>query len=174
MISFRLVADAVELLRRARNSRSPRLRTTFGALISKDSFGLRGLTRLSAFWIKLGLQQQERFDRFIDEYNSERPHEALGQRPPCSVFASSPRTFDGTIPELRYPLHDLTKRVEPEGHIRFGRKHVVYLSQALARETVGLREVDNDRWLISFANLDLAVWDLAKKDLNTSEIEGDQ
>ena len=51
------------------------------------------------------LQQQARFDAFVDEFNSERPHEALAMKCPAEVYAASPRSHDG-LPDIAYPLHD--------------------------------------------------------------------
>jgi transposase InsO family protein len=51
------------------------------------------------------LQQQARFDAFVREFNSERPHEALAMKTPAEIYSASPRTYRG-LPELPYPLHD--------------------------------------------------------------------
>jgi len=106
------------------------------------------------------LQQQERFDRFLREYNEERPHEALGQKPPATCFSSSERRYEHTT-EPSYPLHDCVRRVSPSGHISTGnRERKVFLSSALARQLVGLREIDDGLWLVSLADLDLGLLDV--------------
>src|SRR3954464_1327086 len=51
------------------------------------------------------LQQQARFDAFVDEFNTERPHQALAMKVPADVYAASTRAYRG-LPELDYPLHD--------------------------------------------------------------------
>jgi transposase InsO family protein len=51
------------------------------------------------------LQQQGRFDAFIEEFNNERPHEGLSMKTPAEVYTPSPRPYRG-LPELTYPLHD--------------------------------------------------------------------
>ena len=51
------------------------------------------------------LQQQARFDDFLTEFNSERPHDALDMKCPAEVYCASPRPYTG-LPELSYPLHD--------------------------------------------------------------------
>jgi hypothetical protein len=109
------------------------------------------------------LQQQERFDSFVHEYNFERPHEALGQRPPADLFARSPRAFPETIPEPEYPLHDAVRRVTASGHVHISPLERCFLTTVLAGELVGLREVDDGLWLSSFMNLDLGVYDLRAK-----------
>lgn len=53
------------------------------------------------------LQQQARFDQFIDTFNRERPHQALNMRYPAELYCPSPRPYKG-LPELEYPFHDRT------------------------------------------------------------------
>jgi transposase InsO family protein len=59
--------------------------------------------------------QQARFDRFCQEYNYERPHEALGQRTPASLDHSSPRRMPAKLAEPEYPGHCLVRRVSNVG-----------------------------------------------------------
>jgi transposase InsO family protein len=110
------------------------------------------------------LQQQERFDRFQELYNNKRPHEALGQRPPAEFYQPSARRQPEQLPEPEYPLHDLSVRVRPSGHIYIpgsGRKAgTSFLSSALAGERIGVRELDDDTWLVSFIDQDLATLDI--------------
>ena len=113
------------------------------------------------------LQQQERFDRFQDIYNKVRPHEALGQRPPAELYQPASQRFPARISEPDYPLHDLVLKVQKAGHLYMpgsGKKtgHI-FLSTSLAGEHVGLRELDDDRWLVSFLDLHLGVLDLKQR-----------
>src|SRR5262249_39224548 len=110
------------------------------------------------------LQQQERFDRFVEEYNHQRPHEALGQVPPAIVYAPSPRLFVAPR-DPEYPLHDDERRVALSGHVRIGghRHGNYFISSALAGEKVGLRELGVNRWLVSFMTIDLGVIDTAQR-----------
>jgi transposase InsO family protein len=55
------------------------------------------------------LQQQARFDAFVDEFNQERPHEALGMQRPADVYAPSQRLYRG-LPDVTCPLHDRAAR----------------------------------------------------------------
>jgi len=109
------------------------------------------------------LQQQERFDRFVEEYNHQRPHEALGQVPPAIVYAPSQRIFvEPREPE--YPLHDDERRVASSGHVSLGgRNNSYFVSTALAGETVGIRELGGNQWLVSFMTIDLGVIDTAQR-----------
>lgn len=162
------------------------------------STGLAGLTRLSVYWIRLGirrerirpahpeengqhermhltlkrettrpagrnlLQQQERFDSFLEEFNEQRPHEALGMKRPKEVYEPSPRPYPDPLPQPAYPTHDDILPVNHAGAIRLPRRGPLYLSCALADQEVGLREEDDGRWLISFASLDLGHVELNK------------
>jgi transposase InsO family protein len=153
--------------------------------------GLAGLTKLSAYWLRLGiklerirpahpeengrhermhrtlkaettrparanlLQQQERFDEFVEEFNTQRPHEALGMKRPADVFVQPTRKHPTFLPDPDYSTYDDVLRVGPQGLIHFpGRRHV-HLTKALAGQLVGIREEGDDRWLVSFMHLDL-------------------
>ena len=108
--------------------------------------------------------QQRAFDRFRGEYNYERPHEALGQIPPGDIYEPSPRPFPARLPEIEYPSDMVLRRVKNHGEICWkGEK--MFLSETLARETVGLRQTDEDTWRIYFAHLELAELDARKLEI---------
>jgi transposase InsO family protein len=112
------------------------------------------------------LEQQERFDRFVDEYNQERPHEALGQKPPATAYTASSRSFPTTLPGLEYPLHDDVRIVKKTGHIALGGQgNQYFLTHALAEQAVGIREEEDGRLLVSYMSLDLARIDRANRRL---------
>jgi len=104
------------------------------------------------------LQQQEKFDRFREEYNNNRPHEALGMKRPDEVYRNSNVKFRENLEELTYPTHDMTRRVRSNGRIRFQTRQI-YLSRALDNQKVGLRETEPGQWLVSFMDLDLGYID---------------
>ncbi|HUS17211.1 MAG TPA: integrase core domain-containing protein [Chloroflexia bacterium] len=104
--------------------------------------------------------QQAAFDRFRREYNAERPHEALGQRPPASAYSPSPRPFPERLREPEYPDADAVRRVRSSGEIRWGGR-LVYLSESLIGEPVGLTALDDRHWLLAFGPLVLGVLDTA-------------
>jgi transposase InsO family protein len=111
------------------------------------------------------LQQQARFDDFISEFNTERPHEALNMATPASLYAPSPRPYTG-LPDLTYPLHDREIVVGTSGHIRFNKSQVA-ISQVLAGQKLGLREVEDAIWLVTFMQYDLGYIDMDKCRLQT-------
>jgi transposase InsO family protein len=100
------------------------------------------------------LAQQERFDRWVEEFNTVRPHEGIDDRVPTDLYLPSTRRFTGVFPAPSYPLHDDIAVVYSNGHLRVGRHHF-FLSGALAGQPIGIREQDDDRWLLTFMDLDL-------------------
>ena len=104
------------------------------------------------------LQQQEKFDSFMEEYNNERPHQAIGMKYPGELYTPSPRIYQG-LPALDYPFHDKTITVTTCGRICIGRKKI-NLSLVFAGQMVGIRETDDGIWLVSFMQYDLGYFDL--------------
>jgi putative transposase len=103
------------------------------------------------------LQQQARFDTFLQQYNQERPHQALDMRVPADAYARSPRVYRG-LDELTYPFHDATFTVTHCGRICFkGRK--VNLSHVFAGQNVGVTQVSERIWLVTFMQYDLGYFD---------------
>jgi len=103
------------------------------------------------------LQQQSRFDEFIEVYNNDRPHQALSGRYPGEVYTPSPRVY--RPPEdPQYPFHDRTVRVTRCGRICIGHRKV-NLSTVFAGQLVGIREVEDRIWLVSFMDYDLGYFD---------------
>jgi transposase InsO family protein len=159
------------------------------------SSGLAGLTKLSVFWMRLGitpertrpahpqdngrhermhrilkrettrpprtnlLQQQEVFDNFVLQFNTERPHEGLAMKRPAEVYASSLRTLPPVVPEPSYPTHDDAVTVNSSGCIWISGRGSLYVSSALVGQPVGIREEDDGRWLFTFMDLDLGYFE---------------
>jgi putative transposase len=168
------------------------IRTDNGSPFASSN-ALFGLTKLSVWWLRLGidierikpghpqqngrhermhltlkkeatkpaaknfLQQQARFDQFIDIFNQERPHQGLNMRCPGEVYQPSPRPYNG-LGELEYPFHDRTITVTRCGRICLGAQKI-NLSQALAGQRVGIKQVEDRIWLVSFMQYDLGYFD---------------
>ena len=111
------------------------------------------------------LQQQAKFDAFLKEFNEERPHEALTMQIPDEVYKPSPRPYRG-LPELDYPFHDRDALVTACGRICMYRKKI-NVSTVLAGQKLGIKEVDEGIWLISFMSYDLGYIDLEQRTLQT-------
>ncbi len=154
---------------------------------------LFGLSRLSVWWLRLGifierikpgnpqqngrhermhltlkkeatkppgenfLQQQEKFDNFIQEFNTQRPHQAIDMKFPSEIYTPSPRPYKG-IQELSYPFHDKTAIVTTCGRICIN-KHKVNLSHVFAGQNMGVKEVADGIWLVTFMDYDLGYFD---------------
>jgi len=95
-------------------------------------------------------KQQRAFDRFIQEYNHCRPHEALQQKTPASVYESSPISYPAKLPEVEYDSSFIVRQVRHNGEIKWKNK-LIYVSQALAGEPVGLLLVGDDIWRVNFS-----------------------
>lgn len=94
--------------------------------------------------------QQREFDRFRREYNEVRPHEALGQQTPASVYRPSPRPYPDRLPNVDYPNTFVTRLVSTSGAIRWNSAQIS-VTTALAGQHVGLEEVDDGLWDVYFA-----------------------
>ena len=109
------------------------------------------------------LQQQDRFDAFVHEFNAERPHEALAMKCPAELYSASPRHYVD-LPELSYPFHDRDILVTACGRLCLHRKRI-NISHVFAGQKLGIKEVDEGIWLVSFMHYDLGYFDLQQKTL---------
>lgn len=109
------------------------------------------------------LQQQAKFDAFLEEFNHERPHEALAMKCPAEIYTASTKPYRG-LTEPHYPFHDKTVVVTNCGRLCLYRKKI-NLSVCLAGQAVGIKEVDDGIWLVSFMHYDLGYVDLEEKTL---------
>jgi len=143
---------------------------------------LLGLSRLSAWWVALGIDlergrpgcpqdngsherlhrdigtelqphttEQAALDLWREEFNQERPHEALGMKCPAEVYQKSARQYEGTPEDLDYPGWD-TRRVTRPGTIVW-RGLAFFISTSLAGWSVGLKPVDHGRYELRFGRL---------------------
>ena len=103
------------------------------------------------------LQQQARFDAFVECFNQERPHQALGMKVPADLYTRSPRVYRG-LEDLTYPFHDHTILVTHCGRICF-KTQKVNLSHVFAGQKVGVTQVGERIWLVTFMQYDLGYFD---------------
>jgi transposase InsO family protein len=165
-----------------------RIRTDNGSPFA--SMALARLSRLSVWWIKLGIlpdliepaspqqngrhermhrdlkaettippagnrsAQQRCFNAFRSDFNEVRPHEALGQKPPASAYEPSTRPFPRKVHLPEYPAHFETRKVSTNGGIRW---HAAWVnvSHLLGGEYIGLEEVAENVWAVSFGPVSL-------------------
>jgi hypothetical protein len=180
------------------------------------SSGLGGLTKLSVWWMRLGLrleriepgcpqqngrhermhlsleqsqertaranlaQQQRALDKFREEYNEHRPHEALGQRTPGQLYMGSPRIYTGRPPQAReYPREWRARQVRTGGRMKWeGRE--INVTLALAGERIGLEPVDDGKWVVWYEQMELGTFDERRgriegyKRLKTTTLTGEE
>lgn len=112
----------------------------------------RETTRPAAYNI---LQQQERFDRFREEYNTSRPHEALKMGYPSNFYTVSERPYPERLEDLKYPLHDRIAVVSSGGQICALGHRSIFIGKPFVDQELGLREISPGNWLVSFLSLDI-------------------
>src|SRR5260370_32403512 len=156
--------------------------------------GACGLTRLSAWWLRLGIElrfirpaspqdngrhermhrtlkaqttrppasdaneQQARFDVFRRHYNEERPHEALGQRPPAELYAPSPRAMPDRLEEPWYDADHQVRRVRSSGEIKW-KGNPIFIREALVGEPVGIAALETGDHVGRCCDLDIGLID---------------
>jgi putative transposase len=161
------------------------------------SLATGGLSRLSVWWIKLGITpvrimpgkpqqngrhermhktlkaetaqppaaslaaQQRRFDDFRAQFNHQRPHEALGQAVPATVYTPSPRPFPARLEDPPYPSDFELRRVRSNGEIKW-QGELIFIAQPLIGEVVGLHEDDDGNATVYFGPLQLGSIDGVK------------
>jgi len=103
-------------------------------------------------------EQQARFDRFRNDFNDNRPHEALGQMPPASRYRRSPRPYPAQIEDPWYDAEHAVRRVRSNGEIRWG-GDLLFLGEALIGEPVGIAETEAGDWIVRFADVELGIID---------------
>jgi len=104
------------------------------------------------------IAQQDRFDVWRHEFNDERPHEALGQRTPSSIYSGSSRSMPLVLPELEYPCGMRVTRVRTNGMIRW-RGGFVFVSEVLVGEPVGLDPFDEHYHALYVGRQPIAILD---------------
>jgi hypothetical protein len=96
------------------------------------------------------MEQQNAFNQFRAEYNNERPHEALNQKPPASVYHPSPRLLPKKLPAVDYNSDVTVRFVHTNGEIKWkGTK--IYLTEALIGQYVALTQTDNYLWKVNYS-----------------------
>jgi transposase InsO family protein len=170
---------------------------------------LGGLSKLSVWWIRLGIlperikpgspwengshermhrtlkqeatdppqrnrtRQQKSFDVFRAEFNEERPHEALGMKPPTKFYAASRRSYPSKLVELEYPSAHLLRRVSDIGVISW-EGHRVFLSSVLAGQVVALQQMSESSWHLHFGPILLGALDAQNPQLGVQVVSDNE
>ena len=153
-----------------------------------------GLTRLSAWWVSLGIRivrsrpgcpqdngahermhrdmsadlqafpagsriaEQRACDRWRQEFNHLRPHEALGGETPATLYKRSATKPRAT--KFLYPPPWTVRTVDDSGSIKIVGAAAIYVGRGLARQRLALQPVEGLRHRLWFRNLDLGTVDL--------------
>ena len=102
------------------------------------------------------LTQQKAFDEFVYEYNFQRPHEALGQKTPASVYQPSPRRYPTKLPKIEYDDNVIVRQVRHNGEIKWKGTRI-FVSETLAGEPVALKQTEEHLWDIRYSSHPLGV-----------------
>ena len=102
-------------------------------------------------------QQQRRLEQFRREYNEQRPHQALGQQVPASLYAPSPRPYRSGAIDADYGNWPVRK-VCSGGQVGW-ESTKVFVSHALRGKQVGLEQVEERLWKIWFHRHWLGMWE---------------
>ena len=97
--------------------------------------------------------QQLRLDAWRLDFNTQRPHEALGQRCPAAVYEPSRRAYREAPAGWDYPCDHHPRRVSRDGYIEWQDQRI-YLSEALGGEHVAISRRDDGQWQVSFQAFD--------------------
>jgi transposase InsO family protein len=103
-------------------------------------------------------QQQKSFDRFQEEYNQERPHEALDDATPASRYTPSCRHMPRRIPELEYPEDVIVRRISQQGSLKMNGERT-FISEIFAHECLGLQRLDERYHEVMFGPITLGYLD---------------
>ncbi len=104
------------------------------------------------------LAQQRAFNHFVREYNEERSHEALQRQTPASVYRASLRAYPVKLKPIEYDETYTLRHVRHNGEIKW-RGQLLYVSEVLASECIGLRQTDEARWDVYFSFYKLGTLD---------------
>ncbi|HVT04327.1 MAG TPA: integrase core domain-containing protein [Thermoanaerobaculia bacterium] len=104
--------------------------------------------------------QQDRFDHFMAEYNDDRPHASLGGDSPSDHFVPSNRTYPERLQGVEYPGHFETRAIRKDGSFRWHQK-LVFVSESLRNERIGLEETEYGIWSVYFGRTLLGIFDEA-------------
>lgn len=86
---------------------------------------------------------QQRFDRWRDKYNLERPHQAIGFKTPAQKYAHSLKTFPEVLPQINYLTSDATRKVDSFGFISF-KGCALKAGKGFVGQWVALRETNTE------------------------------
>ena len=108
--------------------------------------------------------QQRELDRFRNDYNHIRPHEALDMQTPAAVYLHSNRPYPERPPEIEYPDNMQVRTIHSQGHFRWKKKDI-FLTHLLWGESIGLLPIGNNLFNIYFNHRPLVGFDPSRDKL---------
>ena len=114
--------------------------------------------------------QRRAFDRFRHSYNVERPHEALGQRPPGLLYTPSFRPYPARVSSPEYGSGVMVRSVRSNGEIKW-KGELLFISASLKGEPVGLAQRDERTWTIQFGPLLIGILDDALRRVDKTPVK---
>lgn len=109
-------------------------------------------------------RQQREYDLFIQQYNEQRSHEGLGRNTPATAYRSSARPYPDRLPPIEYSSATTVRYVRHNGEIKW-HGDLIYVSQILAQEPLGLRQIDQEQWEVRYSFHLLGILDQRVKKL---------
>jgi len=101
-------------------------------------------------------EQIQRMRVFVEEYNFERPHEAIGQQTPGSIYTPSNRQWDGKLRSPEYDSGAMLRKVGASGCINYKQVYC-YVAQILEGEYLKLEKIDNNTFNVFYGPVFLGV-----------------
>ena len=98
--------------------------------------------------------QQKKFDSFRATFNHERPHEALGNETPGSIYIPSTRMMPSRVVPFVYPQTFETRRVNSSGDVSW-HKGRVFISEVFRNEEIGFELMEENVYRVAFYNTEL-------------------
>lgn len=133
----------------------------------QDNGGHERLHRDIRLELEPSTAEQEALDLWRQEFNYQRPHEALGMKRPAEVYAPSPRAYQGTPEDLDYPGM-ATRKVTSGGVIRW-QGAMPFVSSSLEGWSVGLKQLACGRMEVWFGRLLLGWLDPATESFERAD-----
>lgn len=108
--------------------------------------------------------QQKAFDQYRQEYNTIRAHESLNDRVPADVYQPSIRSMPSKLADIEYGTQMVVRKVRHSGEIKW-QGRLVYVSQILAKQPIGFKQISENRWGIYYSFYLLGYWNQKKQRL---------
>jgi transposase InsO family protein/transposase-like protein len=108
--------------------------------------------------------QQKVFDRYLSEYNDIRSHESLDHKVPADVYRPSNRLMPSEPASIEYDSPFEVRKVRHNGEIKW-QGRLIYLSQVLAKQPIGFKQISQNRWGIYYSFYLLGFWNQRKQKL---------